>query len=80
MGLKERIEAIDPYQHQDRHAAIDEAAQLAQEADALMQEMAGELRDFLEWVKMGDYDQSFVHGAEKALNRYNQYKEQTNEQ
>ena len=53
-----------------------EAAEMAIKTDRLMEDMAGELTEFLEWVKMGDYDQSFVEKAEMILEEYEQWRTQ----
>ncbi|AGH31855.1 hypothetical protein SLPG_00061 [Salicola phage CGphi29] len=96
MGLKERLYRIarevniDTDEGCGYHDGLMRAADYAQEADALMEEMAEAVRGLLSWCEEIAGDTQFGEDAEheeittgeanKCLRKYNQYKEQTNEQ
>lgn len=51
-------------------AKADELQAEVERLREVSKKMADELSDFLDWIKTGDYHQSFVDGAEKALREY----------
>ena len=91
MGIKERIEALQPDCEWDcdwqdlRNRAAKEAA----EADELMAEMAEGLQGLLSWCESIAGDTQFGEDAKheeittgeanRVLRKYNQYKEQAND-
>lgn len=82
MGIKERIEAMsdewlegNPHWDDGYERARSQAAQLAAEADALMAEMVSVLAG-LDPSQLTDDQALNLTGV---LDRYNQYKDQTND-
>ena len=86
MGIKERIEALQPDCQYDcdwqdlRNRAAKEAA----EADELMAEMAGTIANLQSWITDGGYEDTVEYVAEmcgearSVMDKYDQYKNQTN--